>query len=755
MAYENLKSAIKQAIKQNGNQEITGAILQSTLLSIVDGLDNPIRFLGIVSPDTSSTGFPVKPFLNYVLADKQGIYKNFNNIVVNSNYTIFYRTANSEKWIKSEINIPYSLCTIEVIKNLYAFHDIIANTDAGHIQKYFSFSYNESSLGYLNSDGTISENYSCAVSDYIAVPSNFPLIMPRIFKAVIVGLEYDSNKHIIGPIKYADVDEACQIITSENAAFIRVNYPRFIKEIDAFAFFSIYAGYLHRANSVNNKDIAAARLNFQSPDSIGFQSLISKFYISDKGCAIFDGVVRKGYDTIDVSNYIPVIPGKKLCYFTHVSRLSKVGCFYDKNLTYLRDFQVKNASVNSILYDIVPDNAAYIRINITKGCTFAYDSTYMHSPNRLISGIESIFVQRNPVNLLEGCNITPDYVVVSNGQLYNLKGSAMTDYIPVKPSTNYIIYPSEQYTVAWYDSDKKFLSVEAVEISSTLISEIKVKSDKAAAFAIVNINSKNSSGYYMYEEYKTKIRIPELTQNSYWYGKIIAWFGTSIPAGYPHTDNQSKYSYANKTAENLGAEIRNYCVPNGVIRRYKHDGSALQSGRELLSFTNLKSAINYKNTILDKIGTLEEASLYVLDYGVNDLDEDNYDEQQQTDYSSMSLNTFVGSYNFVISKIYSANPKARIMIATHFSDDGAQVGRHYGKDAWKKLNDMITGIARHWGIPVIKFNEETGWVFDPATNIDNIRLYCPSDLIHPANDQTLDSIEILTSIATKYIKDYR
>ena len=42
MAYENLKSAIKQAIKQNGNQEITGNLLQSTLLSMVDtiGTDN-------------------------------------------------------------------------------------------------------------------------------------------------------------------------------------------------------------------------------------------------------------------------------------------------------------------------------------------------------------------------------------------------------------------------------------------------------------------------------------------------------------------------------------------------------------------------------------------------------------------------------------------------------------------------------------------------------------------------------------------
>lgn len=46
MAYENLKSAIKQVIKQNGNQEITGHILLSTLLSIVDNIPEVIQELG-------------------------------------------------------------------------------------------------------------------------------------------------------------------------------------------------------------------------------------------------------------------------------------------------------------------------------------------------------------------------------------------------------------------------------------------------------------------------------------------------------------------------------------------------------------------------------------------------------------------------------------------------------------------------------------------------------------------------------------
>ena len=36
MAYENLKNAIRQVIKQNDNQEITGALLQSVLITIIN-----------------------------------------------------------------------------------------------------------------------------------------------------------------------------------------------------------------------------------------------------------------------------------------------------------------------------------------------------------------------------------------------------------------------------------------------------------------------------------------------------------------------------------------------------------------------------------------------------------------------------------------------------------------------------------------------------------------------------------------------
>lgn len=44
--YDDLKAAIKQAIKQNSNQEITGSILQSTLLSMIDNIPEIVQESG-------------------------------------------------------------------------------------------------------------------------------------------------------------------------------------------------------------------------------------------------------------------------------------------------------------------------------------------------------------------------------------------------------------------------------------------------------------------------------------------------------------------------------------------------------------------------------------------------------------------------------------------------------------------------------------------------------------------------------------
>ena len=59
MAYENLKNAIRQVIKQNDNQEITGSLLQNALITIINEI-------GALLCITNENGFFVVDSSNYI-----------------------------------------------------------------------------------------------------------------------------------------------------------------------------------------------------------------------------------------------------------------------------------------------------------------------------------------------------------------------------------------------------------------------------------------------------------------------------------------------------------------------------------------------------------------------------------------------------------------------------------------------------------------------------------------------------------------
>ena len=97
MAYEDLKKAIKQAIKQNDNQEITGNLLQSTLLNVVNTIGADYKFLGFATPSTVP---PASEEGNlFYFAITPGNYSNFRtstgNLVISVENGIFFFTKNA------------------------------------------------------------------------------------------------------------------------------------------------------------------------------------------------------------------------------------------------------------------------------------------------------------------------------------------------------------------------------------------------------------------------------------------------------------------------------------------------------------------------------------------------------------------------------------------------------------------------------------------------------------------------------------
>lgn len=77
--YATLKAAIAAAIKQNGNNEITGNLLQAQLLSIVNIMGSGYQYMGFALP-TTNPGTPDARV--FYIATRPGVYTNFDGLAV-------------------------------------------------------------------------------------------------------------------------------------------------------------------------------------------------------------------------------------------------------------------------------------------------------------------------------------------------------------------------------------------------------------------------------------------------------------------------------------------------------------------------------------------------------------------------------------------------------------------------------------------------------------------------------------------------
>lgn len=75
--YQALKTAIQQVVKPNGNKEITGALLQQSLLSMINSLGKGYQFMGIATPTTDPGTTDQNVFY---IASEKGVYTNFGGV---------------------------------------------------------------------------------------------------------------------------------------------------------------------------------------------------------------------------------------------------------------------------------------------------------------------------------------------------------------------------------------------------------------------------------------------------------------------------------------------------------------------------------------------------------------------------------------------------------------------------------------------------------------------------------------------------
>lgn len=97
--YSELLASIRSAIRQNGNNEITGNVLQGILVSIVNSLGSGYLFYGVANPSLNPGNPDARVFY---ITSAAGTYTYFGGIVVNENELVILKRS-ATVWEKNVI----------------------------------------------------------------------------------------------------------------------------------------------------------------------------------------------------------------------------------------------------------------------------------------------------------------------------------------------------------------------------------------------------------------------------------------------------------------------------------------------------------------------------------------------------------------------------------------------------------------------------------------------------------------------------
>lgn len=196
---------------------------------------------------------------------------------------------------------------------------------------------------------------------------------------------------------------------------------------------------------------------------------------------------------------------------------------------------------------------------------------------------------------------------------------------------------------------------------------------------------------------------------NHWNGKKVVWLGTSVPFGA----NATK-SYADELSKKLNFELVN-CSMSGLAIHTNADGTMLPYGSLCLSKSEYNQNMNIPDAPLpyvvggssnnyyrtyENIFTEEnaDADLFVFDVVPNNTNFSTEDWEafdvwgwKYKDGSDFAdhRSTFLGALLFLMDKMYSLNPKARMVLLL-----GSEFVYEKGKAAFALVKDR-------WNIPVI------------------------------------------------------
>lgn len=209
--YNGLKSSIQEVIRTNGNNEITGALLQQILLAIVNALGVGYQYAGLAVPATN----PGTPDQNvFYLAGEPGAYSNFGFTVGDGELAVF---SYSGMWIKQSIPLPGISAPDSALYDIISYNLFNPN-DSGNITGK-----------YIDAFGNLQTNATYMVSGYIPFTKSMGRLTLSVGGINVIGFGgymclYDANKTLVRSVS-EETDTG--IDWEDNVVYARFSIPNY------------------------------------------------------------------------------------------------------------------------------------------------------------------------------------------------------------------------------------------------------------------------------------------------------------------------------------------------------------------------------------------------------------------------------------------------------------------------------------------------------------------------------------------------
>ena len=199
--YQQLKQSVSDVIKTNGDKKITGAIMQNTLLTIINTIGANMQFAGVADISTN----PGTPDQNlFWIASTPGTYVNFGKIVLNPGESAIIKWANNV-FTKQILGLSTDERIEQVIEKYSTYKRGYLKKVDGNIGDYPIFFTKESYIELMQGETSIT---------YIG----------EIFHAAAAICFYDNEKNHISSLPARGIEIVKKIYDAEiptNAKYIR------------------------------------------------------------------------------------------------------------------------------------------------------------------------------------------------------------------------------------------------------------------------------------------------------------------------------------------------------------------------------------------------------------------------------------------------------------------------------------------------------------------------------------------------------